>query len=56
MLPSVNKDSERESNLMPQPLHLDLARSAFLVSFIDQNKQLFNVKSMFKFLNQGFSM
>ena len=31
-------------------------RSAFLVSLIDPNKQLSNVKSMFKFLNRGISM
>ena len=29
---------------------LHLSRSAFLVSFTDPNKQLFNVKSVFTFL------
>ena len=56
MLPSENENSERESNAIPQSLYLYLSRSAFLVSFIDPNKQLFNVKSVFKFLNHEFSM
>ena len=30
--------------------------SAFLVSFTDPNSQLPNVKSVFKYLNDGFSM
>ena len=38
MLPSVNRNSERESNPM---------RSCY------PNKQFFNVKSVFKFLNHG---
>ena len=46
---SVNENFERESN--PKLLHLYLYRSAFLVRFTDPNKQLPNVKSMFKFLN-----
>ena len=56
MLPSVNKKSERESNPMSQPLYFHLSRSTFLLSFTDPNKQLFNVKSVFKLLNHGFSM
>ena len=56
MLPSVNENSERESNPMPYPLYLYLSESAFLVSFTDSNKQLFNVKSAFKFLNHGVSV
>ena len=56
MLPSVNKNSERESNPMPQPLYLYFPGSAFLVSFTDPNKQLFNVKSVFKSLNHGVSV
>ena len=40
MLPSVSESSER----------------VFLVSFTDPNKQFFNLKSVFKFLNHGFSM
>ena len=55
-LPSVNKNSERESNSMPEPLCLYLSRSAFLVSFTDPNKQLFNGNAVFKFLNCGFSL
>ena len=55
-LPSVNENFERESNPMPLPLYLYLSRSAFLVSFTDPNKQLAKVKSVFKFLNCGFSM
>ena len=42
MLPSVNKNSERESNPMPYPVCLYLSGSAFLVSFTDPSKQLFN--------------
>ena len=56
MLASGNENSERESNLMPYLLYLYLPRSAFLVSFTDPNEQLFNVKSVFKFLNYGFSV
>ena len=56
MVLSVNENSERESNPMPQPLYLYLSRSVFLVSFTDLNKQFFNVKSVFKFLNHGLSM
>ena len=55
-LPSVNENSERESNTMPQSLYLYLSRSAFLVSSTDPNKKLFNVNSLLKFLNHGFSM
>ena len=54
MLLSVNENSERESNPMPQPLFL--FGSAFLVSFTDPNKQLFNVKSIFKCSNHGLGM
>ena len=56
MLPSVNEYSGRESIPMQYLLYLYLSRSAFLVSFRDPNKQLLNVKSVFKFLNHGFSM
>ena len=34
-----------------QPLYLYLSRSAFFVYFTDPNKQLPNVKSVFKFLD-----
>ena len=56
MLPSENKNSDRESNPMPLPLYLYLSRSAFLVSFKDTNKDLFHVKSVFNFLNHGLSV
>ena len=46
MLPSENKNSDRESNPMPLPLYLYLSRSAFLVSFKDANKELFHVNSV----------
>ena len=47
MLLFVNENSERESNPLPWLLYLYLSGSAFLVSFIDPSKQLFNVKSVF---------
>ena len=50
ILPSVNENSERESNPLQELLYLYLSRSAFLVSFIDPNKQLPNVKSVFRSL------
>ena len=50
MLRSVN-----ENFFMTKPLYLYLFGSAFLVSFTEPNKQLFNVKSVFKFLNDRFS-
>ena len=50
MLSSVNENPERESNPMLQPIYLYLSESAFLVSFIDPNKQLFNVKFVLNFL------
>ena len=56
MLPSVNENSEREANPTPYPLYLYLSGSTFLVSFTDPNEQLFNVKSVFKFLNHGVSV
>ena len=55
-LPPVNKKSERESNPMLQPLYLYLTGSAFLVSFTDPNKQLSNMKSVFKFLDHRSSV
>ena len=51
MLSSVNENPERESNPMLQPIYLYLSESAFLVSFIDPNKQLFNVKFVLNFLD-----
>ena len=56
MLPSVNENSGPESNPMPQPQHLYLSGSTFLVSFTDPKKQLFNVKSEFKFSDHEFSV
>ena len=50
-LPSVNKNSKRESNPMLQLLNLYLSRSAFLVGSKDSNKHLSIVKSVFQFLN-----
>ena len=47
---------EQESNRTMQPVYFDLSRSAFLVSFADPNKQVHNVKSVFKFLKHGFSV
>ena len=41
---------------MSWPLQLYLSRSAFLVSFTDPDKQLPDVKYMFKFLNGGPSV
>ena len=41
---------------MRYAIYLYLPGSAFLYSFINQNKQFFNVKSVFKFLNLGFYM
>ena len=55
-LPSLNENSERETNPLPQPLYLYLYRSAFLVSFTDPNKQLPNVKSVFKSLDHQSSV
>ena len=40
----------------PQPLYLYLSRLGFLVSFANPNKQLFNVKFVFEFLNYRFSV
>ena len=42
VLPSVHKSSERESHPMLQPL--------YLFNFTGANKELFNVKSLFKSL------
>ena len=56
MLPYENENSEQESNPIPQLLNLYLSRSAFLVSSTDLNKQLFNVKSVFNFLNHRLSI
>ena len=51
MPPSTNENSENENQI----LYLYLSGSAFLVSFPDPNKQLFNVKHVLKFLNHEFS-
>ena len=53
LLPSVSINSERESNTIMYLLCLYLSGSKILVSSTDSNKQLFNVKSVFKFLNQS---
>ena len=54
--PSVNKTSEQESNPLPLLLFLYLSRSQFLVRFTYPNKQLPNLKSMFKFFECGCSL
>ena len=56
MFLSVDENSGRASNPMPQSLYFNLSGSEFLVSSTDPNKQLFNVKSVLKFLNHGLSM
>ena len=56
MLPSINENSEGESYLMPKSAYLYLSESAFLVSSVDLNKQLFNVKSVFKSLGHVSSV
>ena len=48
--PSVNGDCERESIPIFYLRYLYLSRSEFLVSFRDPDKQLTNVKSVFKSL------
>ena len=53
ILQPVNENTKQESN--PMLLYLYLSGSAFLVSFTDPNKQLFNVKSRFKFLKHVLS-
>ena len=55
-LPSVSENSERESNAILWPLYLYLSRLAFLVGFTNPNKQLPNVKSVYKFHHLGFSV
>ena len=51
MVPSGNETSKQEPNTMPKLIYLYLSRLIFLVSFTDPNKQLPDVKSVFKFLN-----
>ena len=48
MLPSANKNSERESNPIPYTLYFYLFGSAFIASFTAPNKQSFRVKPIFK--------
>ena len=48
MLPSDNKNSERESNLMLYLLYLYLFGPAFLVSFKAWNKEPSRVEKVFK--------
>ena len=38
------------------PTYWYLSGSAFLVSFTDPNKQLFNEKTLFEFLNHGVTV
>ena len=51
ILLSGNENSERELNPIPEAVYRYLSRSAFLVSFTEPNKQLPNVKSVFKSLD-----
>ena len=55
MLPSVNENSDRESDPMPYSLCLYLSRSAFIVSFTDPNKH-YLMCNLFKFFNDGPSV
>ena len=48
MLPSANKNSERESNPILYPLYFYLFGSPFIASFTAANKQSFRVKPVFK--------
>ena len=56
VLPSVNKNCERESYPIAQPLYWYLSASAFLFSFKDPNKQLPNVKFEFRSLDHQSSV
>ena len=47
-LPSGNENSERTSNLIPQPVYTYLSGSAFLANVTPPNEQSFKVKSEFK--------
>ena len=51
MLPSVDKNSEGKSNPICSRFICIYLHLHFLVSFTDSNKQLFHVKSVFKFVN-----
>ena len=51
MLPSVNDNSERESNPIPQPVYKYLSGSTFVAKLTPLNKQSFKVKSEFKSLD-----
>ena len=55
-LPSVTENFEWESNPIPQQLYLYLSGSIFFVISTDPNKQLFNVRSVFKYLKHGLSL
>ena len=55
-IPSVNKKSKQKPNPMSKPAYLYLSRSTLLVGFTYPNKQLPNVKSVFKCLNCEFSV
>ena len=50
-LPSLNENSERESNLLSQLLYLHSSGSVLLVNFTDSNKQLLNAKPGLRFFN-----
>ena len=52
VLPPGNENSERISNRLSYLLYLYLSGLVFLVKSTAPNKQLPNVKSVFKFLGQ----
>ena len=54
MLPSDNENYEHESNIITT-IYVFIW-SAFLVSFTDPNNKLTNLKPVFKFAGQWFSM
>ena len=53
--PLGNKNSERASASVPQPLHPHILGLAFFVNFTAPNKQLPDVKSVFIYLDHVFN-
>ena len=51
-----NENFERAWNPIPEPLYAYLSGSEFLVNFKDPNKQLPNVKSVFKSFDHAFTV
>ena len=56
MLPSVNKNSEQDSNAIPQPLYTYLPGLTFLANLTPSNKHSFKVKSEFKSCDHVFNL